>query len=1062
MPPVIIGAAIAAAGATAAAVLTGAVVATFAAIAASFLVNFAVSLVIGIASEALLGNSMGDFGGAPRTVNVTDPITSRRVIVGEIRVGGPRIYFTTTDNNKMLHIVVAHADHEVDSFQESLIDGEPVKIDRDGGEGFEPGSVLGRFGGMARILDFDILDRYFGDSGSLDSHARIKVHRGEAGQVADPDLVSEVDEWTTAHIGNGIAYTYGRFRYNADLFDSAPMISAIIRGLMVYDPRDGEVRWTRNPALIKRWYLTDQKYGLGASDSEINDASVVEAANICDEMVAVVQTSDDFSAAAIRNCSAARKALKECEQAQAAGESVDCTDAQNALDACLTPTVGPYLWRATENSRWLTGDQVQLTTTGTLPAPLAIETNYYVIAVRRRPLKDFTGDRFPFQNNLADLVNIYGFEFDNAAQDHNEREITFFQLAASYADAQAGAAISITSLGSGNHTVTRTAEPRYSCDGLIDTAVEPERIMQALNTSDAGQMVKLAGQWHIRAGAWRAPDPDDALDEDSLRGPIRVTTLVSRSDLANGVKGVFVDPYRNWEPADFPPVKSDAYKAIDGGQRLWRDLQLPFTLSPSAAQRIAKIILLRGRQQIAAELPCKLSALNLAPGDVVPVTLDRFGWTDKNFEVAEWGLAVDQAPAPQIGVDLLVRETDSSVFDWSTSEESTLDPAPNTDIPNPFLIPAPAKPAVTEDLYVGRDGAGVKARAILSWAEITDAFVDGYIIEYRLAGGDWVVLPKISGTQAKVDDLTPGAYEFRLAAINAKGGFSDYSEVTPYEILGLLAPPAAPTGLTVQTISAMAILTWDRHPDLDVRIGGKIRIRWSPAETGASWNGAVEVTDPLPGDATTAVVPLRDGSYLIRAYDSSDVPSSGTAVVSTRAAEHLTFSTLSTVTESPTYPGSHAGTVAIDGILKLGAAGLFDDIPDFDAVAALDSYGGVAAAGTYDFAGGIDLGSIKTVRLTASVTPQVKNVLDMIDDRPANVDDWEDWDGVITADADLQMWFRETDDDPAGTPAWGDWRRLTAGDRNARAFEFQARLSTQDPAYNIEISALSVKAEEIV
>jgi len=80
-------------------------------------------------------------------------------------------------------------------------------------------------------------------------------------------------------------------------------------------------------------------------------------------------------------------------------------------------------WTSTTNrpSNILTGTRVQLTTTTTLPAGLALATNYYVIKVTDSTCK----------------------------------------LATSYANAIAGTAINITSTGTGTHTMSRLL-PRYT------------------------------------------------------------------------------------------------------------------------------------------------------------------------------------------------------------------------------------------------------------------------------------------------------------------------------------------------------------------------------------------------------------------------------------------------------------------------------------------------------------------------------------------------------------------------------------------------------------------------
>ena len=54
-----------------------------------------------------------------------------------------------------------------------------------------------------------------------------------------------------------------------------------------------------------------------------------------------------------------------------------------------------------------------------------------------------------------------------------------------------------------------------------------------------------------------------------------------------------------------------------------------------------------------------------------------------------------------------------------------------------------------------------------------------------------------------------------------------------------------------------------------------------------------------------------------------------------------------------------------------------------------------------------------------------------------------------------------TSDNPAGSPTWSAWNRLDSAEFNARAFQFEAILTSADPAYNIQISELSVTADQV-
>ena len=115
-------------------------------------------------------------------------------------------------------------------------------------------------------------------------------------------------------------------------------------------------------------------------------------------------------------------------------------------------------------------------------------------------------------------------------------------------------------------------------------------------------------------------------------------------------------------------------------------MDLAYTTSPTMAQCLARIELLKIRQQIAVQIRCKLPALKIRPGDVVNLTNTRLGWSAKPFEVLEWSLTYD---ADQLGVALGLRETASAIYDWNTGIELPYDIAPDTNLPNPFTLAAP-------------------------------------------------------------------------------------------------------------------------------------------------------------------------------------------------------------------------------------------------------------------------------------------------------------------------------------------------------------------------------------
>lgn len=119
----------------------------------------------------------------------------------------------------------------------------------------------------------------------ITGQARIRVRKylGGFGQAADATLIAKLPNiWTSNHVGNSICYLVVEMDYSQDAFSGGmPNISATVRGLKCYDPRTGTTAWTDNPALLARAYFT-HPLGANRPASEVNDADIIAAANVCD------------------------------------------------------------------------------------------------------------------------------------------------------------------------------------------------------------------------------------------------------------------------------------------------------------------------------------------------------------------------------------------------------------------------------------------------------------------------------------------------------------------------------------------------------------------------------------------------------------------------------------------------------------------------------------------------------------------------------------------------------------------------------------------------------------
>ena len=614
-----------------------------------------------------------------RTTQIRQAVASRLIIYGEARVSGPIVYVTTTQDNKMLHLVIALAGHEIEAIDDIMFNDVIIHSqDLDGS-----GNVTG--------------------SGFYSGHARIKKHLGAPSQVADADLVSEVAEWTTNHRLREIAYLYVRLEWDLDTFPTGiPSISCWAKGKKILDTRDSVTRWSPNPALILRDYLTDAKFGMGAAASEIDDGFTNTAANICDEMV----LTEDISST-----------VKD------PGYNV-------SLD--IIGIVGDTPLELQ------TGDRVQLTTTGSLPTGLAVATDYFVIV---------------FQRQSARIIS----------------------LATTYALAIAGTKIDFSGSSSGTSTIIKKAEPRYTANGFFSSGETPAQTIENILSSMAGRASNSGGTWRIRAGAFVTPTL--TFDEDDMRGPLKLQTRHPRRIRFNAVRGIYASPLNSGIPTDFPVVTNATYLSADNGERLWIDRNLPFTSRTHTAQRLAKIELERHRQEISVNFPVNLTGLQLEIGDTVNIDNTRMGWTGKDFEVVTWALVVEQddSGAPLLGVDLGLRETASAVFDWASGEETQVDPAPNTNLPDPFTVATPTGLAVSSQQIL--TGTGDETfRALVTWDLPTDSQVlngGSHELQWKeSADANYNPSWRVDGSQtnAFIYMLEKGVnYDVRLRAINHLG-----------------------------------------------------------------------------------------------------------------------------------------------------------------------------------------------------------------------------------------------------------------------------------------------------
>ena len=227
----------------------------------SFFTHFLISTAMGAALNALSPKPTSGASGGYSLTGTSGSAVDHQIIYGKTKVGGVRIYDTTTggESNTYLHRILAYAGHEIESYEEIYLNDEVVTLDGSG--------------------NVTSPARY-------DGFVRIKKYYGTTTQAADADLVTETSgEWSNLHTLSNIAYLYIRLKYKAEVFPNGiPVISTVVKGKKVFDPETSTTAWSDNPALCLRDYISSS-YGLSIPTSRIADTLVITAKDICDQTV---------------------------------------------------------------------------------------------------------------------------------------------------------------------------------------------------------------------------------------------------------------------------------------------------------------------------------------------------------------------------------------------------------------------------------------------------------------------------------------------------------------------------------------------------------------------------------------------------------------------------------------------------------------------------------------------------------------------------------------------------------------------------------------------------------
>ena len=355
-------------------------------------------------------------------------------------------------------------------------------------------------------------------------------------------------------------------------------------------------------------------------------------------------------------------------------------------------------------------------------------------------------------------------------------------------------------------------QDRYRCNGVIETGNQIRANIEQLLASMGGMLTYSGGKYFIDGAEYKTPTL--TFTEADVISDIQTQTKQSRRGVYNGVKGIFVSEEKNYKVLDYPPQISSTY-ATEDGDPIYLDMALPFVTNNTQAQRLAKIALLKSRQQVVINMTVNLKGLQVKIGDTINVTNDRLNYSSKVFQVIDYSLAIADGGA--LAVNLACIETASAIYDWTTSDEEDFLSGGELDLYDGRTVANVTSLALTEVGFKGPDGNLISA-VDLTWTPVTDAFVELYKVRYNKTGTTNYFYASTREPRVYISglDITSN-YDFRVQAENLIGVSSTGTTLSNQALNGDTTAPSVPTstGATggIQTITA----EWSNPSDIDFK-----------------------------------------------------------------------------------------------------------------------------------------------------------------------------------------------------------------------------------------------------
>ena len=394
---------------------------------------------------------------------------------------------------------------------------------------------------------------------------------------------------------------------------------------------------------------------------------------------------------------------------------------------------------------------------------------------------------------------------------------------------------------------TGGTQKRYRTSGTASDSDDRMDIINNLLASMNGTLRDNAGKLSVTVMKNDLADYVLDFDENDMLGEFDWQQTRGLTENYNIARGRFVDPSANslYQMVDYPEV---GFASPDGIERVM-SLDLPYVEDGRRAQRIAKQVLQRNQYRGMFSATFNAKALGCQVGDVVRLSLEALGWSNKLFRVVSHELRL----AGQVTLALI--EENPAISAWDRDDSAPVTPTAPT-IYNPLNSP----------FILGIDVAGTTA----DWSGVIDDNGDKPEDNADVTANAVPSLDQIAPVAFAADFLgvlSAGQLPKNINVIRRRGGV-DVSSSTTWSIISQVGITGTvtisssgivtiPTGATIGTSSAIEVRSVRDGTTLDARIG-VTRNDAAPPSTGSS--GGTTVSDStfnsVSGTSFTAISDL--------------------------------------------------------------------------------------------------------------------------------------------------------------------------------------------------------------